>query len=196
MKAILNQAGHIIEKIGDALVSMTPRDRMLLIGLVVAFGLTAIGATVYTLSSSLDTIRSDISNANENIAKIEQMKGEQASLKLKVEEIEAKLQANAKTDLSAFLEQSAQKSGIREKLEAVREKSSAKDGLLQEKTFAVSLRDLSLEELTKFLYAIETSGYPMQVQTCSVRSRKRQEEKTLTVNMDISAFKLLEEGLQ
>ena len=195
MKSILNQAGNIGEKVGDALASMTPRDRILLIGLVAVFLLLSAGGVIYTLSTSLDAVRENISTANENMAKIEQMKNEQASLKQKVDEIEAKLQENAKTDLSAFLEKSAQKSGIREKLDAVREKSSAKDGLLQEKTFAVSLRDLSLEELTKFLYEIETSGYPMQVQTCSIRSRKRQEEKTLTVNMDISAFKLLEEDL-
>ena len=110
-------------------------------------------------------------------------------------QIEESLAKNATTDLSAFLEQSTTKSGFnpKEKNMQVREKSTTKDGRLQEKVFSVSLSNLTTEEFAKFLFQTETSGYPLQIQTSTVKRRKRSDGVNLTLNLDIAAYKLVEE---
>ncbi|CAN0461093.1 unnamed protein product, partial [Ectocarpus fasciculatus] len=95
-------------------------------------------------------------------------------------------------DLSAFLDKSAENTDIGDKLDAVKEKTSSTDGVLEEKMYAVSLSNLTESELATFLYEIETSGFPLQIKTMKVKSRKKGDEKTLRVDLDISAYRLID----
>ena len=179
----------------DALAALPPRDRYLAIGLVLITFFGGLGYSVYSMNDSLNAARADIERIERNKELVQILQEEQANLESEVAQIEESLAKNATTDLSAFLEQSATKSGFnpKEKNMQVREKSTSKDGRLQEKVFSVNLSNLTTEEFAKFLFQTETSGYPLQIQTSTVKTRKRSGAKTLNLTLDIAAYKLVEE---
>ena len=174
----------------DALAALPPRDRYLAIGMVLITFFGGLGYGVYSMNNSLKDSRSDIERLERNKELVQILQQEQANLESEVAQIEESLAKNATTDLSAFLEQSATKSGFnpKEKNMQVREKSTSKDGRLQEKVFSVNLSNLTTEELAKFLFQTETSGYPLQIQTSTIKTRKRVSDKTLNLTLDIAAY--------
>ena len=103
------------------------------------------------MNKTLKTERQEIERVGKSVELIQVLQAEQANLESEVAQIEESLAKNATTDLSAFLEQSATKSGFnpKEKNMQVREKSTTKDGRLQEKVFSVSLSNLTTEEFGK-----------------------------------------------
>ena len=95
------------------------------------------------------------------------------------------------TDLSAFLSKSAQNAGIKEKvIDRVREKNSVNTGTLIQKSYSVPLKELTLAQFSDFLFEIETAEYPFEIQTCSIRTRKRKDEIKLRIELDILAYQL------
>ena len=191
----MSQIQAMQQRVLDAFAGLPPRDRFLAVGLLVCTFFGSVGFGVHTMNKSLMTAKSEVERLEQSFQLIQILQTEQASLEAEVTAIEDALAKNATTDLSAFLEQSATKAGFnpKEKNMQVREKSTRKDGRLQEKVFTVSLSSLTQEEFVRFLYQTETSGYPLQIQTSTVKTRKRREETTLNLNLDIAAYKLLEE---
>jgi uncharacterized protein YlxW (UPF0749 family) len=120
------------EKILDAFSALPPRDRILAAGLLVSAFFGGLGFGVYSMNKKLRVERQEIERVSKSVELIQVLQAEQASLESEVEQIEASLAKNATTDLSAFLEQSATKSGFnpKEKNMQVREKSTSKDGRL------------------------------------------------------------------
>ena len=183
------------EKTLDTFAALPTRDRILAIGLIVSTFFGGLGFGVYSMNKKLNTERQEIERVGKSVELIQVLQAEQAALESEVAQIEESLAKNATTDLSAFLEQSATKSGFnpKEKNMQVREKSTSKDGRLQEKVFSVSLSNLTTEEFAKFLFQTETSGYPLQIQTSTIKRRKRSDGVNLNLNLDIAAYKLVEE---
>lgn len=183
------------EKALDAFAALPPRDRMLAAGLLISTFFGGLGFGVYSMNKTLTAERQEIERVGKSVELIQVLQAEQANLESEVAQIEESLAKNATTDLSAFLEQSATKSGFnpKEKNMQVREKSTTKDGRLQEKVFSVSLSNLTTEEFAKFLFQTETSGYPLKIQTSTVKRRKRSDGVNLNLSLDIAAYKLVEE---
>jgi hypothetical protein len=179
-------------KIQDLLASMTPRDRLLSIGLVTTTLLIFFFGAIFFMSKSLASLEETYSQKEYDLSQIILMKAERTEIMARSAEIEVKLREYSSTDLSAFLEQSAKKVSIQNKLNFVRETSVDSDGVLEEKRYSVSLSNLSQEEVAKFLYAIETSGYPLKIRSCNMKTRKKKGEKSLEMTLDIAAFKLVE----
>ena len=188
------------EFISNTSQNLTPRDRVLLIVLVIAFTLTG---TVYgskAVYDKMQTLRDDISELKGDLKRLKTFQKEQESLRQSVAEGEAVIAKHKNTALSAFLETSAQKLKIKEKLSSVSPKGTSKNTYFQEKNYTVNLRNLSTEEMGRFLYDIETNEYPLQIQSCNIitkRSRARKDEEappaTLNMTIEMSVIKPLEE---
>ncbi|MFT4979414.1 MAG: hypothetical protein ACI8S6_005324 [Myxococcota bacterium] len=193
MDNLMNRFAALQAQIQDLLAGMSPRDRALFLSLVAAAGLSIVVGTIYTMSSRLSTVESRITAREESLGQVRLLIAEYETAKEQSAAIEDELRENSSTDLSAFLDKSAENSQIGGKLDAVKEKTSSTDGVLEEKMYAVSLSDLTEAELAGFLYEIETSGFPLQIKTLKIKSRARGGEKTLRVDMDISAYRLIDE---
>ena len=191
MSAVSTRIAALQERLQDLLASMSPRDRTMFIGLVIFAVVCVIGGSAYLMNSTLNDLESRIDSQKHTLQIMGVMAEEYADASEKAEQIEEELARQTDTDLSAFLEKSAKNTGIGEKLDAVKEKSSSSDGVLQEKLYAVSLSQLELSELTEFLYEIETAGFPMKIQTMKVKTRTKKGEKTLSVDLDIAAYRLV-----
>ena len=194
MSTLKTRLRAISDRILDAVADMTPRDRTLLMGLFASALLLTIGGTAWLMQSTLGSLESKIEARELALGNIRLMSAQYEAAAEQAQEIEAQLQKHAGTDLSSFLEKAATTVSVKDRLNSVREKSSAVDGNIEEKLHSVSLKQLTTEELAKFLYEIETSGYPLRIKTLKVKTRTRKGEKSLNVDMDISAFRVIEDG--
>lgn len=180
------------ERIVDGLSGMTPRDRALLLSLVAFVLLLTLGGGGWWMNRSLSGAERRLSDMEGRLSQAQLLQAQQESAAEEAAQIRESLKANGDTDLSAYLEQAAAKVAISEKLAQVRPKSTSDDGVVEQRVYDVSLKDLSLDELTSFLYQIETSKYPMRIQTFKVKRRQKGSDKVLTVDMDIAAYRVSE----
>lgn len=192
MSAISTRLAALQERIQDILASMSSRDRTMFIGLIISAVVLITGGSTYLMNRSLSDLESRIDSQKHTLQIMKAMASDYEDSSEKAAQIEAELARNTNTDLSAFLEKSAKNTGIGDKLDAVKEKSTSSDGVLQEKLYAVTLSKLELSELSDFLYEIETAGFPMQIQALKVKTRTKKGEKTLSVDLDIAAYTLLD----
>lgn len=183
----------ILDRIQDVLADMTPRDRTLLLGLTVALLLGIVVGSSYMMKRTLDTLETRVNDRAKDVEYVYTTAQDYADAQANLEVLEADLRKTSAVDLSAFLEQAAQKASI-DSPDSVREKASTIEGHLEEKQFTVTLNDISLQQLAEFLYEAEASGYPLKIRTTKVKTKTKTEEKLLHVNMDISAYRAVEEG--
>ena len=183
----------ILDRIQDVLADMTPRDRQLLLGLTIALLVAIVAGSSYAMKKSLDTLELRVKERASDVQYVYTTAQEYADAQANLQVLEADLQKTSSVDLSAFLEQAAQKASI-DSPDSVREKSSTTEGNLEEKQFTVTLNDISLQQLSEFLYEAEASGYPLKIRTTKVKTKTKKDEKLLQVNMDISAFRAVQEG--
>ena len=183
----------ILDRIQDVLADMTPRDRSLLLGLTIVLLVAIVAGSSYAMKTSLDTLEARVKERANDVQYVYATAQEYADAQANLQVLEADLQKTSSVDLSAFLEQAAQKASI-DSPDSVREKSSTTEGNLEEKQFTVTLNDISLQQLSEFLYEAEASGYPLKIRTTKVKTKTKKDEKLLQVNMDISAFRAVQEG--
>ncbi len=191
---IADRVQSVQDRFFDLLAGMTQRDRRLFLGLIAFFGMVFVGVGLWWMSSTLGVVEGKIADREEKLHLIRVLAVDHSEASSKAEEIEEALRANADTDMSSFLEQAAKKTGIEDKLSQVKEKSTATDGVVEERVYAVKLDKVELTELTSFLYEIETAQYPLRVHVFKAKSRKQGEGRVLNVDLDIASYKVLEEA--
>jgi len=193
MSNLSTRIDGVRDRVQDLLAGMSSRDRRLLLGLVVSGALAILGGAGWWMKGTLTGLESRVESRSDTLHLLKVMAAEHESALGQSEEIKARLKEHEGTDMSSFLEQAAKNSGVADRLNQVREKSTSSNGVLEEKLYAVALSTLTTDELSSFLFEVETSGYPLQIRTFKVKSRTRKDEKTLNVDMDIAAFRVLED---
>jgi type II secretory pathway component PulM len=183
----------ILDRIQDVLADMTPRDRSLLLGLTIMILVAIVGGSSYAMKKSLDTLESRVKERANDVQYVYTTAQEYADAQANLQVLEADLEKTSSVDLSAFLEQAAQKASI-DSPDSVREKSTTTEGNLEEKQFTVTLNDISLQQLSEFLYEAEASGYPLKIRNTKVKTHTKKDEKLLQVNLEISAFRSVQGG--
>jgi len=191
MSRLSKSTAQTRERIRDSLASMTPRDRLLLLGTFFFVFCLGVGFGMYSLRSSLKEMQNSIAQTKNNIQEIQSQGAQLEAIRPEQSALEEKIEKQKSTDLSAFLSKSSQKANIKDRiLDRVKEKTSSNLGLLTQKSYSVPLRELSLADFSSFLFEIETAEYPFEIQNCSIRTRKRGEEKKLRVELDIVTYHL------
>lgn len=193
MSTLSTRLDALRDRAQDALADMAPRDRGLLLGLVVLATLAVVGGGAWWMHGTIGGLESRVDSRADTLHLLKVMASEHEAAVAQSDEIKAKLKEHSGSDMSSFLEQAAKNSGVADRLNQVREKSVTTNGVLEEKLYAVALSQLSTEEMSNFLFEVETAGYPLQIRTFKVKSRTRKGDKTLNLDMDIAAFRVVEE---
>jgi hypothetical protein len=181
-------------RFAELVATMSSRDRTLFLGLTVFVVLVLLGGGWWLGRTLVGDVESRVASREETLALLRGLAAENAAAAEQVESIEAELRKNAGEDLPSFIEKKAGEVGIAANLQGVREKQIITEGTLEERTYSVEVTKITLQQLTGFLYAIETDGYPLRARSTKVKSVTQQGVKLLNVSMEISAFKLTDEG--
>jgi type II secretory pathway component PulM len=178
----------LIDRAQDSLADMSPRDRATLLGLVGFACFVLVGGSIWWMRGSLSALEGRLEDRNEALRRVNLLAADHAEAGVAAAEIEASIQQHASTSLSTFLEQAAQRAKVGDKLEQVKERSTSVTGTLEEKLFSVRLSQLQQAELNAFLYHAETQGYPLQIKGMKIKTRKKEGDVLLDVEMDVSAY--------
>lgn len=181
-----------LERLQDMLSGLSPRDRKLLLGMVAFLLVAVVGGGAYALNRALHAQRDRLDERQSQLMQLEAMLAEHGANAAQIGAIEDRIRAHADTDLQAFVEQAGKEVGISDRITGVREKPGTTTGDLEDRLYTVTLTRLTLDEYSNFLFEVEGAGYPLKVRTTKIKRRARGEEITLDVDMDISAFRLVE----
>lgn len=188
--SIQNRFNSLALKIQDSTAGLSSRDRKFLLFLVSFVVLGALGGSVVWMNNSLKSLAGQVEYREDAIRNAQLMAMEFKTNESRSSEISAKLEEHKGANLSAHLEKAAQSVGIADRLDSVKESSSSVNGDLEEKLYTASLSKLSLEDATNFLYEIETSGFPLVVQSAKFKTRTRSKEKMLKLTLSIASYSL------
>ncbi|MDP2309064.1 MAG: hypothetical protein Q8P18_23780 [Pseudomonadota bacterium] len=181
------------ERFAELVATMSPRDRTLFVGLVVFVLMALFGGAWWIGRSVLADVGSRVEQREETLALLNGLADDQSTAASLVGEIEAELRKSNGQDLPSFIEKAAENTGIASNLQGVREKQVITEGSLEEKTYTVEITKILLPQLVDFLHAIETGDYPLRVRTMKAKSVTTAGTKMLTVSMEISAFRLIDD---
>lgn len=194
MERLQDFVSQRLERLQDLLSGLSPRDRALLIGMVGALILAVFVGAGLALTRSLKGQRSQLDDRQTQLAQVTALTADHAGNVAKIASIESHIKEYEGTDLQAFLEKAGKNAGISDRLNAVREKSTSTQGRLEDKLYNVTFSKLTLSEYSNFLYEVEAVGYPLKIRSVKVRRRAHGDEITLDVDMDISAFRVVEDA--
>lgn len=179
-------------RFGELVATMSERDRKLFVFLIV-FGVMVVLSGGWWLGGRyVKDLNSRIADRESTLGLLNGLAAEQENAAGQVVKIEDQLKKNAGQELSAFLEKAAQHTNISASLKGVRNKSTTVEGTLEEKLYTVELERVTVQQLTDFLYEMESSGYPLKVRSTHLKTLTAAGVKVLNVSMEVSAYRLIE----
>lgn len=181
-------------RVQDTLSGLSERDRKLLLGLLGGALLAVIVGGFYAMNSALAGIQSQVDYRQDALMRAQLMAAEFQANEATAAQISEKLEEHKGANLSAFLEKTAQSVGIADNLDSVKATSTSVNGDLEETLYAAQLSKLSLEAATNFLYEIETSGFPLVIQSARFKSRRSKGERRIKLSLDIATYKPIADG--
>ena len=181
-------------RVQDTLAGLSDRDRKLLLGLTSSVVVALVVGGFYALTSTLDGVRSQVEYRQDALMRAQLMAAEFQSNEETASQIAEKLEEHKGANLSAFLEKTAQTVGIADNLDSVKATSTSVNGDLEETLYSAQLSKLSLEAATNFLYAVETSGFPLVIQSARFKTRRSKGERQIKLALDIAAYKPAKDG--
>lgn len=173
---------------------LSPRDRKLLVGLVLFLVVLATGGFWYLLHGALETKASRVRSAKETHAAVIALEQEYREADAQFTAQKDRLQQYAKQPVTAYIEELAQKHSLNEALTKVNQNTSETVGDIIQTRYTVELKKAPQEPLYHFLHDLETSGFPARVEEAHFKVVTVKKERQLDLNLDIIVLSLAGEG--
>ena len=178
----------VLDRMTESLSRMSARERLLLIGLAGALAVLILALVTYLIADGLDarrTTNARIRGVNERLDKnrtrLAASKTEDARMDVRLDRKPPALQSHIE--------------GIAKRLEVeVKDYKPGKDKELGaqkrvlERSVVISMYDIDLDKLTKFLSAIETGGFVILAKELQVTPRSTDHGKLDVQKLEIAAY--------
>jgi type II secretory pathway component PulM len=171
---------------------LSPRDRKLLVGLVLSFVLLATAGFWYVLHGQLETKASRVRAAKESYETVSRLEQEYRAADAQFTAQKDRLQEYSKQPLQVWLEQVATKYEILPLLTSVRSNTSETVGDIVQTHYTVDLKKAPQEQLYRFLHEVETSGFPAKVQEAVFKVSPVKNQKMMDLQLEIVVLSLAE----
>lgn len=185
--------GGIFGAVQAQLDSLSPRDRRLLAGLFVFGGLLFVVFVAMTLRGRLNDKASRVITQKESLEAVQDLRQEYAVAAAHIEQAEKRLDEYGDQPLSAFLEKAATQLSASEELSVNRQQTDTVNGVEQTR-YKVDLRRVNYDVGMNFVYDIETSGYPLRIDSAQFKRVRYKGENMLSVTLELTTFALEESG--
>lgn len=120
--------------------------------------------------------------------------GESIRLRRQLERVETRIASSAKANLFTLLENLAERSGVKDRLDSIKPREPSGNRAFPETRVEVTLKGATLEQVSHFLYSIETAPLHLIVRSLKIRSQpsaSRSKDKNATlldVRFSVSSF--------
>ncbi len=166
--------------------TLSDRERTVLIvgGVVVAAILLYVGV-FESYRGMLTRLDKSIATRTQQLAELEELRGEARALQQQIREAEGKLTESGGFSLVKFTEDLAARTAGRGALTYARPQPAATRGELQEESLETRIERLSLEQVLRLLWGIQNAPVPMRVRGLQLNKRfdaPAQLDLTLTIS--------------
>lgn len=179
--------GELIERLRAAWESLNPREQ-LLVGIagggvvltVLAF------AVVMPIAGMADRASQRVDNAEQQIVMMARLSREYAELDSRLRGVEQRIKSQqGRQNIRTLLENLAKESAVR--INSMEERQASSSDEYNETKVEVSLKNVSLNQVVKYLHNIETSPQQLSVKSLRVKGRQDQSQ-LLDVSFSVSSF--------
>lgn len=169
------------------LPQINPRERLALIvgGLVVLVTLVVLGV-ILPYRAALDRLDTRIASRQQQAQEILELRQEYLLLQRQLAEAETRAAKSRDFSLFSFIETAAGQVAGKENLVYMRPQAGASQDGIREEAVEVKLEKVKLDQLVRFLYAVESTDAPLQVKSLRVRTRfddRSQLDAVMTISM-------------
>ena len=182
----------LTEKLSDNFSSLPPRDRMIYIGLFgfgvfcfLCFGGYLMYQTIQEKKEDVKSLEQQVIQTTLNVAKIENLREDNKKYEQNFADNQEAFQSFLEGQLASLnLSNQLSRKGA-----PINRTKKPRLQSVEGNTYEVELLNIELENLSKFLYALETSTYPLEIIKMTITPKRRQ-KNLLNVNLDVSAYQL------
>jgi len=169
--------------------ALSPRDRLLLVGLIL-FVLTLVTSGFwYLLHHELQDKASRVRAAKETYAHVAELETQYREADARFVSQKDRLEQYSKQPVSAWAEDLAKKHEL--DLAAVAEKGTEQIGDITQTRYTIEIKRAAQETLFRFLRDLETSGFPARVDTASFKVvTVHGKEKAMDLTLEIVVLSL------
>jgi hypothetical protein len=176
------------------LETLSLRDRRLFVGLVLFLAAMLAFGFWWMLHGLLESEASRVRDAKDHLLRIQDLATEHAQAKSRFDAQRDRLAEAAEKPVSAFVEELANEHGLNQQLSAVRQQQVEEIGDIVQTRYTVELKKAMQEPLYRFLFALETSGYPARVEQASFRTSFIKGEKLMDLTLELIVLSVREGG--
>jgi len=174
---------------------LSPRDRMLLVGLVLFGTVVLVGGYWYLLYGMLESKAAQVREANDTLVVVQELKGELDHHRARFEEQEERIRSNSNRPVSAWIEELATRHELSNQLRKVDELNTDPLSDTMSRThYKVEIQRAEQENLYRFLYDLETSPFPASVAEANFRVVNKRDGKVMDLDLELEVLKLGEAG--
>jgi hypothetical protein len=190
--AVLSLKSGPVAAVDRLLETLSPRDRRLLVGLVSFVGVVVLVGFWWILHGLLESEASRVREAKEHLSRILDLQTEHDAAKARFDAQRDRLAESSAKPVSAFVEELANAHGLNSQLSAVRQQQSEEIGDVAQTRYTVELKRAMQEPLYRFLYALETSGYPARVEQATFKTSLVKGEKLMDLTLELVVLSVRE----
>lgn len=176
------------ERLQEQYEALSPRDQLLALGLVSGLALVLAAMFTFSLHNVVVDKASRVRAAKDNLEIALDMAVEHGVLSGKIAAAEARMQTFRPSQVNTYLETWANNAGVLSGLKKVQETGTDAVGNYKERSYQVDVQRAELEGLVRFLYAIETSPYPVRVKQASFHVVESRDERLLDLNLELVTY--------
>jgi hypothetical protein len=184
--ATVNIARGPLAFVDRTLDSLSPRDRKLLVGLVLFFGLTLTFGYCWVIRGFLSDRASRVIEAKEAHAAVLADSKQLAVANAAFAREQSRLAQASVRSVPAWVEELAKRHQLEQALVKVTDTNSEAvgDSLLQTH-YTIELKKAPQESIYRFVYDLETSDFPASIDAAKFRVAMVKKDKFLDVTLDI-----------
>ncbi len=177
------------------LESLSPRDRRLLLGLLGFGGFLFVFGLWWALSGVLSELGERVRGANDKLGQILVLKTELDQANQRLAAQEDRLAKFRDQPVSAWVEHLAQDHDVQNELRSVDEVDRESEGSLEQIQYKVELKKAQYDPMLDFLYGLESSGYPAQIEVATIKSSLgKDKSRVYDLTLEIVVYQVGEGG--
>jgi hypothetical protein len=152
------------------LEALSPRDRMLLAGLLGAGSLAVVAVFFYVALTTLEAKAATVRETKERVVEMQSLQDQYAAAAATFASHEERLKT--KPPVSTFIEELARKHSLADQLSNINAQGAPEAvGSLSQQRYTVEIKKAPQENIFRFLHELETSGYPASVESANFKSQ-------------------------
>lgn len=181
-----------IQNLYNAYLGMQPREQtMSLVGAAVILVLVVV-LPVMVASGKITKLERSIDEGNEQVRTITREIDDLNLAKEQLKQVETSLSGGFDASISTTLETLAGKTGIKDRIDSLKEKAAAPSDLFDEASVDVRLKKVTLNETIDYLYSIEHNEEKLlRLKRLELKPRY-DNKKEFDVSFQVSTYRMLE----